>query len=112
MDKEQLFVKNSDEIIVSDITNKLKTTPQETIVKICHKFYSDHVVTFEKQKIFTSIGETSRNPRTDKRLKDLDDILATVTRKDEAGDKIPKFVSINMSNLKMEARLQIKFCEP
>jgi hypothetical protein len=57
------------------------------------------VVTFEKQKLFTSIGETSRNRRTDKRLKDLEDILAAVTRKDAAGDKIPKFVSINMSNL-------------
>ena len=101
------FVESSDSVLISDLLyfawNKLKSTPLTTIVSICLQFYTDDEYVFEeKKKFYESIDESKQcaSRRSDtKRQKNLEDILGTMMRRDSRNEFLPKFASLDLTNV-------------
>lgn len=92
-------------VIVSDLLyflyNKFNRDPRDNVISTCLKFapYSELVIFDEKTKFFSAIGGKCIDRRTDKKSKDLEDILTAMSQRDATGDEMPMFVSSNMNNI-------------
>ena len=60
---EQLYVKECDKILISDMLfymqNKLQSIANDDIVKICGDFYTEDCIRNEKVRFFLAIGKKS-----------------------------------------------------
>ena len=100
----QLYITAEQKIVLSDLLfymqNKLQSTAHDDIVKTCAEFYDDAYIWEEKEKFFLAIGKKPIKSRTaDKKIKDLNDILAEMSTRDIGGDFQPTCVSIELCNL-------------
>ena len=99
------YVESSDTVIISDIlyyiSNKLHNTPVTTVVTTCHSFYTDNDYVFgEKKKLCDATQELCSARRNDnKRLNNIEDICSILTRRDSQNLFVPKFVSLQLSNV-------------
>ena len=94
------FIKENDRIIISDLLfymqNKLQSIPNDEIVQNCDNFYHDEDYVWKQKEIFFSaISKPPRKSRTsDKKIKDLNDILAEMKARDTSGEWQPVCVAI------------------
>ena len=99
------YVVAADTVIISDIlyyiSNKLHNTPLKTVVTTCHSFYTDDDYVFnEKKKFCDATDELCSGRRCEnKRFKNIEDICAILVRRDSQNLFIPKFASLNLSNV-------------
>ena len=105
MNNMSLYVDVSDAVIASDIlyyiSNKLHNTPVKTVVTTCHNFYTDETYVFnEKKKLCDATNEMCSARRNEnKRYCNIEDICAILSRRDSQNLPIPKFASLNLSNV-------------
>ena len=101
------YIVASDKIIISDllyyVANKLHNTPFKTVVTACHNFYTDDDYVYnEKKKLCDATDEPCKDRRTDKkRLNNIEDICNMFLRRDSQNLFVPKFASLNLSNVPM-----------
>ena len=99
------YVVASDKIIISDllyyVANKLHSMPFKTVVSACHNFYTDDDYVYsEKKKLCDATDEPCKDRRTDKkRLNNIEDICNVFLRRDSQNLFVPKFASLNLSNV-------------
>ena len=99
------YVVAADTVIISDIlyyiSNKLHNTPTGTVVTTCHSFYTDNDYVFnQKKQLCDATNEICHARRNDnKRLNNIEDICAILTRRDSQALFIPKFASLDLSNV-------------
>ena len=99
------YVDVSDTVIISDllyyISNKLHNTPVKRVVTTCHNFYTDEDYVFnEKKKLCDATSELCHGRSSEnKRLNNIKDICSILTRRDSQNLSVPKFVSLNLSNI-------------
>ena len=104
-EKDKLFVNLSDTVLVSDllyyVRNKLKSTPVKIVATTCHLFYTDDEYIFkEKKKLCDLTDEFCNQRRTDdKRLKNIEDIIAIISRRDANNEYLPQFASFDLNNV-------------
>lgn len=100
-----MFIQQRDKVILSDmlyfIYNKLQTTPHDNVISICDNFYNDADEVFmDKQKLFTAMNEKCIARRgSDRKTKDLEDILNMISSRDSLNLPIPKFASLSLNNV-------------
>ena len=105
MDDSTHYVTVADKVIASDllyyISNKVHNTPIATIVTTCHNFYTDNDYVFnQKKQLCDATNEICHARRNDnKRLNNIEDICAILTRRDSQALFIPKFASLDLSNV-------------
>ena len=105
MDNTTLYIAVADKVIASDllyyISNKIHSTPVKDVVATCLKFYTDNEFVFgEKKKLCDATNEPCPGRRNEnKRQNNLEDICSILTRRDSQGLFIPKFASLNLSNV-------------
>ena len=105
MNNSSLYVDVSDAVIASDIlyyiSNKLHNTPVKTVVTTCHNFYTNERYVFnEKKKLCDATNEMCSARRNEnKRYCNIEDICAILVRRDSQNLFIPKFASLNLSNV-------------
>ena len=96
-------------MLISDLLyyvfNKLKSQPVKDVVATCHRFYTDDNYVFcEKKKLYDAVGEIcSSRKKEEKRMKNIEDICATIIRRDSKNEFIPKFASLNLNNVPLNA---------
>ena len=104
-EKEKLFVKLSDGILISDLLyfvhNKLKSTAAKIVATTCHQFYTDDDYVYgEKKKLCDATDEFCNQRRTDdKRLKNIEDICSIISRRDAKNEFLPQFASLDFNNV-------------
>ena len=100
-----LYVETSDNIIISDllyyVSNKIRSTPVNTVITTCHNFYTDDDYVFsEKKKLCDATNEPCIARRNDKkRQSNIEDICAILTKRDSQSLFIPGFASVDMNNV-------------
>ena len=104
MEKNQLYVTACKKIIISDLLfylqNKVHQIANDDIVKICANIYDEAYVWEEKTKFFEAIGQRPIKSRSnDKKVKDLNDLLAEIRSRDDNDEFQPTCVAIELSNL-------------
>ena len=103
-----MYVEKDDSVIISDllyyIWNKLKSTSAKDVVSICHQYYTDDNYVFEeKKKLCEAVNiYCGARKKEDKRLKNLEDICATLSSRDSKALFLPKFASIDLNNVPLK----------
>ena len=103
--QENLYVTVEKKILVSDLLfflqNRLDCMSRDDIIRLCDTFYaSEDYIWNEKVKFFKAIGKKPLKCRTtDKKVKDLTDILVEMSNRDATGDFQPTCVAIELSNI-------------
>ena len=102
---QDIYVTEKDKIIISDILfymqNKLQSIPHDEIIQNCDKFYHDEKYIWQQKEIFfKAIDVRPLKCRTsDKKIKDLYDILNEMKNRDARGEWQPVCVAIEYSNM-------------
>ena len=99
------YVAVADKVIASDllyyISNEVHNTPIATVVTTCHNFYTNNDYVFNQRKqLCDATNEICHAHCNDnKRLNNIEDICAILTRRDSQALFIPKFASLDLSNV-------------
>ena len=97
------FVSSEDNVVLSDllffIANRLNTHPAEVIIHICDTFYDEPTIWNEKIRFFKSINKTASERRSNKKLKNLEDIVNEMRARDKSSAFLPIYAATSLHNI-------------
>ena len=81
------FVSTEDNVVLSDllffIANRLHTHDMDSIIQVCDAFYDKKTISEEKSRFFKSISKSSSDRRSNKNVKNLEDIITEMRNREK-----------------------------